>query len=163
MEGDLHLVGSQSLCVGQGKLPGGGDGYVGWGLRLHSVSADSRLGPLPEKAAVGNSRKPSLSRCLWGCDLNDTNQLCRNTREGHSRRGNRQGKGPTAGTGLAHWKEQKEGSWFRKCGVGEAHASRASSQQLGRSLGCSGAEAARYVTSGVQSRRKCWARVRSLG
>lgn len=98
--------------------------------------------PLPEKAEVG---KASLRRCLWGCDLTDTNQLCRNIRKSVPGRRNSQGKGPDAGTGMARWKAAgSEGvEWVRPMRAGLAH------QGLGGAWGCSGAEAVMRVTSGV--------------
>lgn len=87
--------------------------------------------PLMEKIAPGNSKKASLRRCSWGSDLNDTNQFYKNTGKNVPGRGNSQGEGPEAGAGLASWKEQKEGTWFRRGRVGEAKAGRASSQRVG--------------------------------
>lgn len=66
-----------------------------------------------------------------GCDLNDTNQFCKNVGKSVPGRGNSQGEGPEAGTGLASWKEQKQGTWFSRGSVGEAEEGRAGSRGVG--------------------------------
>lgn len=99
-----------------------------WSFRLEprrltkagrDVWVDVRVG-----AAAGNSRKASLRRCASVCDLNDMRQFCKNIGKSVPGRGNSQGKGPGAGAGLAGCKEQKEGTWFSGCRVGEAKAGR---------------------------------------
>lgn len=68
---------------------------------------------------------------------------------------------------MASWKEQKEGTWFRKCRVGEAEG-QGRLTEGGRSLGFfwgRGSQVCHFrcYCLFLESPRKCLGRVRSLG